>query len=104
MNRKLQVKRTTSVFVVCGRDAAENERRVTAYRRFVPEFVQAPLADIRHTLRTNWHALVGTPAEVVEQIAAYAAAGVEELVLHWVDTSEMEGLGLLSEQVLPHVK
>jgi len=98
------VKRTTSVFAVCGRDAAENERRVAAFRRFVPDFATAPLEDIRQTLRTGWHALVGTPAEVVEQIAAYAEVGVEELMLHWNDTSEMEGLKLLAEQVLPHVK
>jgi F420-dependent oxidoreductase-like protein len=97
------VKRTTSVFVVCGRDAAENERRAAAFRRFVPDFATAPLADVLHTLRTGWQALVGTPDEVVEQIAAYAEAGVEELMLHWNDTSELEGLELLAEQVLPHV-
>ena len=98
------VKRTNSVFVVCGRDAAENERRVTRFRRFVPEFANAPLDEILHTLRTDWHALVGKPDEVVEQIGAFAAAGVEELMLHWVDTSEMEGLHLLAEEVLPHLK
>ena len=98
------VKRTNSVFVVCGSDAAENERRVTRFRRFVPEFAKAPLDDILRTLRTDWHALVGKPDEVVEQIAAFAAAGVEELMLHWVDTSEMEGLHLLAEEVLTHLK
>ncbi len=99
-----QVKRTNSVFVVCARDAAENARRVAGFRRFVPDFATAPLADILLTLRAEWHALVGTPAEVVEQIAALAAAGVEELMLHWVDTAELEGLELLAEQVLPQVQ
>jgi alkanesulfonate monooxygenase SsuD/methylene tetrahydromethanopterin reductase-like flavin-dependent oxidoreductase (luciferase family) len=98
------VKRTTSVFVVCGRDAAENERRAASFRRFVPDFATAPLEDIRHTLRTGWNALVGTPAEVVDQIAAFAEAGVEELMFHWNDTSEMEGLELLADKVLPHIK
>ena len=98
------VKRTNSVFAVCGRDAAENERRVTAFRRFVPEFAHAPLADILRTLRTDWHALVGKPDEVVEQIAAYAEAGVEELMVHWTDISELEGLELWGEAVLPRLR
>jgi hypothetical protein len=39
---------------------------------------------------------------LVEQIRAREAAGVEELMLHWVDTDNQEGLELLAEQVLPH--
>jgi len=97
------VKRSNSLFVVCGRDAAENARRVAGFRRFVPEFATAELEDIRHALRTGWNALVGTPAEVVDQIAAQAAAGVEELMLHWVDTEELEGLQLLADEVLPKI-
>lgn len=104
-NRQPQdVKRTLSLFIVCGRDAAENERRVKGFRGFVSDFAHASTDDIRHTLRTGWNAFVGTPAEVVDQMNAYAAAGVEEMMLHWVDTAEMEGLHLLSEQVLPHFK
>lgn len=97
------VKRTNSLFVVCGRDAAENARRVAGFRKFVPDFATASDDDIRHTLRTGWNALVGTPAEVVDQIAAQSAAGVEELMLHWVDTEEMEGLHLLADEVLPRI-
>ena len=98
------VKRTNSLFIVCGRDAAENSRRVAGFRKFVADFAQASDDEIRHTLRTGWNALVGTPAEVVDQIAAQAEAGVEELMLHWVDTDEMEGLQLLGEEVLPRIK
>lgn len=98
------VKRTNSVFVLCGRDAAENERRAAGYRRFVTEFTTAPLEEIRQKLRTGWNALVGEPAEVIDQINALAAAGVDELMLHWVDTADMEALDLLAEQVLPYVK
>ncbi len=98
------IKRTLSLFIVCGRDEAENERRVQGFRGFVADFAQASTADIKQTLRTGWNAFVGTPAEVVDQMNAYAAAGVEELMLHWVDVEEMEGLELIADQVLPHVK
>jgi alkanesulfonate monooxygenase SsuD/methylene tetrahydromethanopterin reductase-like flavin-dependent oxidoreductase (luciferase family) len=98
------VKRTNSVFVVCGRDAAENARRVEGFRRFVPEFTTAPLDDILARLRADWHALVGEPAAVVDQIGALAEAGVAELMLHWVDTDSQEGLELLAAQVLPQLK
>jgi len=98
------VKRTNSVFVVCARDEGEFERRVAGFRGFVPEFAAAPQADILRDLREKWHALVGQPAEVVEQIRALAAAGVEELMLHWVDTDNQEGLELLAEEVLPALR
>lgn len=98
------VKRTNSVFVLCGRNAAENERRAAGYRRFVDGFANAPLEEIRQTLRMQWNALVGEPAEVVDQMAALAEAGVEELMLHWVDNGDLEALDLFAEQVLPHFK
>lgn len=98
------IKRTNAIFIVCGRDEAEYERRLAGFRRFVPDFAQAAQADIMRTLRSDWHALVGRPAEVVEQIKALEAAGVQELMLHWVDTDNQEGLELLAEQVLPHIQ
>ena len=76
---------------------------MAGFHKFVPDFAHASDDEIRHTLRTGWNALVGTPAEVVDQIAAQAEAGVEELMLHWVDTDDMEGLQLLGEEVLPKI-
>ena len=35
--------------------------------------------------------------------AEQAVTGVQELMLHWVDTDEMEGLQLLGEEVLPKI-
>jgi F420-dependent oxidoreductase-like protein len=96
------IKRTNTLFIVCGRDEAEYGRRVAGFRRFVPEFAHAAQADILRTLRNEWNALIGPPAEVVEQIKLLEAAGVQELMLHWVDTNNQEGLELLAEQVLPH--
>jgi alkanesulfonate monooxygenase SsuD/methylene tetrahydromethanopterin reductase-like flavin-dependent oxidoreductase (luciferase family) len=98
------VKRTNSVFIAIGRDDAELERRLVTFRRFVPNFKTAPLADILKDLRENWHALVGSPEDVTQQAQALAAAGVEELMLHWMDTDETEGLELLAKEVLPRLK
>ncbi len=97
------VKRTNTVFVICARDEAEFERRLAGFRRFVPGIAALPLADALAALREMLGALAGSPAEIVEQIKALEAAGVEELMLHWVDTDNQEGLELLAEQVLPAV-
>jgi len=38
-----------------------------------------------------------------EQIAAYTAVGVEELMLQWFDLDDIGGLHALAETVLPHL-
>jgi F420-dependent oxidoreductase-like protein len=98
------VKRTLSVFIVCARDEAEFGRRLEGFRRFLTEFAATPQAEMLHTLRHGWNVLVGQPAEVVEQMKALEAAGVQELMLHWVDTDNQEGLELLAAEVLPALK
>jgi len=51
--------------------------------------------------RGNW--LLGTPAEVAEQIRGYAAAGVSHLVVGIGHPFDLEPLRLLQEQVRPLV-
>ena len=98
------IKRSVTLFIVCGRNAAENERRVRVFRRFLPQHAHASVDDVRNGVRADMNALVGTPAEVVEQIHALRDAGVQELMLHWNDTVETDGLQLIAEEVLPHVR
>ena len=65
-----------------------------------------PLDALRNRLRTGSpgpRAIVGTPDEVVGQIRAYAAAGVEEIMVHWSTLDDIEGLKLLAEHVMPHL-
>jgi F420-dependent oxidoreductase-like protein len=50
-----------------------------------------------HATRKN---IVGTPEIVREQIAAYAAAGVEELMMQWLDLDDIEGLRAFAHTVL----
>ena len=49
------------------------------------------------------HMIDGSPEEVVEQIRAYAAAGLDELMIDWFDCDDLEGLAVLATQVLPRL-
>jgi F420-dependent oxidoreductase-like protein len=51
-----------------------------------------------HATRKN---IVGTPEMVREQIAAYAAAGVEEVMMQWLDLDDIDGLRAFAHTVLP---
>jgi F420-dependent oxidoreductase-like protein len=48
--------------------------------------------------------VVGTPAMWVEQLAAYAAAGAERIMLQWLDQDDMAGLELIAREVLPQLQ
>jgi F420-dependent oxidoreductase-like protein len=77
----------SAAFVVCaGRDEAEIARRAAAIGREVDE------------LRSN-SPLVGTPGEIVENLGAFAEAGVQRAYLQLLDLSDLEHLRLFAEQV-----
>ena len=44
--------------------------------------------------------IVGGPARVQERIGEYAAAGVERIMLQWLDLEDLERLEALAEAVL----
>lgn len=48
-------------------------------------------------------ALVGTPAEVVEKINAWVAAGIDAIAIFLPDEAERETLTLVAEEVIPSV-
>jgi F420-dependent oxidoreductase-like protein len=73
--------------VVCGADDAEVDRRVEAIGR------------PRETLAG---ALVGTPAEVVDRIAAYRDAGADTVYFQVLDLHDLDHLRLLAAEVVPH--
>lgn len=97
------VKRTMMTFLIYGHTPAQLERQTRAIRRFLPHLDEMPLDGLLETLRTEWNALVGTPDEIAAQINAYAAAGVEELMLEWLDPDNLDGLGTFVAEVLPCV-
>ncbi|MDQ7820784.1 MAG: TIGR03560 family F420-dependent LLM class oxidoreductase [Armatimonadota bacterium] len=46
--------------------------------------------------------VVGTPQEVVDQLAAFEKAGVQRVMLQWLDLDDLDGLEALARAVLPH--
>ncbi len=79
----------SAAFVVCaGRDDAEISRRAAAIGREVDE------------LRSNSPA-VGTPAEIVDKMAAYIEAGVQRVYLQVLDMSDLDHVGFFAHEVIP---
>ncbi len=94
------VKRTLMRGLFFGRDAAELDRRLSS-RSKDSNLAGRPLDEVVQILTTRDHEIVGTPDSVLEQIQAYAAAGVEELMLQWFDLDDIDGLRAFAKTVLP---
>lgn len=95
------VKRTMMKSMFFGRDIAELDRRLH-WRHEEPEYAGKSLDEVIEALRSE-NDIVGTPDTVVEQIKAYADAGVEELMLQWFDFDDIEGLRAFAASVLPQL-
>jgi 2-methylisocitrate lyase-like PEP mutase family enzyme len=52
-------------------------------------------------LRLN--GLCGTPAEAIERLKDWSAAGADRMYLQFLDLSDLEHLNLVAEQVMPFV-
>ena len=77
----------SACFVVCaGRDDAEFVRRAAAIGRDTDELrASSPLA--------------GTPAEIVDKLAAFTQAGVQRVYLQMLDMSDLDHLDLFASEV-----
>ncbi len=95
------VRRTVMRPVYFGRDLGELERRLRG--RLRPELAGRPIAEAVDVVRGEGRAIVGTPDQIVEQIALDAAAGVEQLMLQWFDLDDLDGLRAFATSVLPRV-
>jgi F420-dependent oxidoreductase-like protein len=95
------VRRTLMLALFFGHDAAALERRLERLRPLVPHYAGKSTAEIAASLRSERNAIVGTPDMLAEQIAAYAAAGVEELMLQWLEMDDIEGLRAFARSALP---
>lgn len=47
--------------------------------------------------------VIGAPAEVVEQLGQFAEAGVQRVMLQWLDLDDLDGLEALATTVLPQL-
>jgi alkanesulfonate monooxygenase SsuD/methylene tetrahydromethanopterin reductase-like flavin-dependent oxidoreductase (luciferase family) len=90
-----EVARSITLIAACGRTDAELERSAAPLRRWLPQFQASPLEELLGPLRSDRHALVGTPDDLVAGIRAYAEAGADEVVLHWMDPDDVESLALI---------
>lgn len=91
------VKRTLMTGVFFGRTDGELERRVERLRAKVPD---KPPSEIVQMLRDSGGPIVGTPEEVRAQLKAYADAGVQEIMLQWLDLDDVEGIEAFAQEVL----
>jgi len=47
--------------------------------------------------------IVGTPAQMAEQLKQLDQAGVQRVMLQWIDLDDIEGLEIIAQQVLPEL-
>jgi len=80
---------SVGLVLCCGESDDVVARRAQAIGREVDE------------LREN--GLAGSPAEVVDKIATYAAAGAQRFYLQVLDLADLDHLRLVAEEVMPHV-
>lgn len=83
-----EVKRSTMNRALFGRDQAEVQKKVGATRLNAEEW-------------RGRGALLGEAGEILEQLAALAAAGCQQVMLQWLDQDDIAGLEALAKNVLP---
>lgn len=99
-----EVKRSLMLPVICWRDEAELTRRLDLLRSGSPVFAPLSTEDILAFFRTRLAGVLGTPDEVIAGLSAYAAVGVEEVIIQWFGVADIEGLAALADQVLSHFR
>ena len=95
------VKRTMMIQVISFRHESELDGRL---RHVAPQFPGLTGKGLLEALLARSpNIIAGTPAQVIERIQTYAAAGVEEIMIQRLDLDDDEGLRVIAEEVLPRV-
>ncbi|CUS04125.2 Luciferase-like monooxygenase [Candidatus Promineifilum breve] len=81
------LRRSLMIGCLFGRDAAEVERKLAARHRTAAEMVERGVA-------------AGTGEEIAAQLAAWAAAGVQRVMLQWLDLDDLDGLEALAGKII----
>jgi alkanesulfonate monooxygenase SsuD/methylene tetrahydromethanopterin reductase-like flavin-dependent oxidoreductase (luciferase family) len=48
-------------------------------------------------------AVLGTPDEIVEQLGAFAEAGVSRVMAQWIQMDDIDGLEVVADKVIPQL-
>ncbi|HET8844763.1 MAG TPA: TIGR03560 family F420-dependent LLM class oxidoreductase [Ktedonobacteraceae bacterium] len=97
-----EVKRSVMLSLFFGRDNAELEQLLGRYRKQL-DLGDLPIEQVVAKLTERGSMLVGTSEQILEQIAAYSKAGVEEFMLQWFDYENLDGLRAFAHSVLPQL-
>jgi F420-dependent oxidoreductase-like protein len=87
------VKRSLMVGTIFGRNTADIDRQLDALAAERGSHFSA--AELRDGGR-----VVGTSQEIREQLEVYAAAGVQRIMLQWLDLDDLDGLEALAQDLL----
>ena len=84
-----EVRRSLMTELVFGRDEAEVQRKLRG---------RESAEELRQMGR-----VVGTPAEIVEQLGRLSEVGVQRVMLQWLDLDDLAGLEAFAQTVLPQL-
>ncbi len=85
------VRRSMMTGCIFGRDDAEVRQKVSARNRTFDELRERGM-------------IVGTPAQMVDQLGRLAEAGVQRVMLQWLDLDDLDGLEAMAKTVMPRLK
>ncbi len=85
-----RVRRSMMTGCVFGKNGAALQEKITARGRTVEQMLERGM-------------VVGNASQVVEQLGRLSEAGVERVMLQWLDLDDMDGLEVLAKSVLSQI-
>ncbi|HUG14296.1 MAG TPA: TIGR03560 family F420-dependent LLM class oxidoreductase [Thermomicrobiales bacterium] len=96
------IRRSLMTGHIIGRTRQEIERRAERIQQVIPTVRDMSPGDAADQFRDRgW--LVGTPVEIVEEIKAREAQGLQRFMLQTHDQDDIEALELWAAEVMPHI-
>jgi F420-dependent oxidoreductase-like protein len=84
------IRRSLMTGCVFGRDSAELTSKLAEEKHSAEELLQFGVA-------------LGTGNEIIDQLGRWAEAGVQRIMLQWLDLDDLDGLEALAQAVLPQL-
>lgn len=96
-----EIKRSFQSGYLTGRNQKEIEERAAEMRSVIPRFKSLEPVEVVEAARASW--LVGTPAEIAEQLRPYIELGLTRWHVQHFLLDDDDGLQLLMEETAPAV-